>query len=232
MKISILTLCPEAFDSFLRGRIIARAIDRGIADIRIVDIRPFAGGSFRHIDDSPIGGGAGMILRPAPMLRALDTVQTEGSFTAALTPSGLPYSQAMAHELAGKEHLILLCGHFEGMDARILKRADREISVGDYVLSGGELPAMTVTDSIVRLLPGILRPASTQEESFETGLLEYPQYTQPADYEGDRVPDVLLSGNHEAVRRWRLEQSVRLTKERRPDLWERARAQYPEFEDD
>ena len=162
-----------------------------------------------------------MVLRCAPVLKALETVRESGSFTAALTPAGEKYDQAMARELAQKEHLILLCGHYEGFDQRILSRADREISIGDYILTGGELAARVVMDSIIRLLEGSLRAESTAEESFENGLLEYPQYTRPADYCGEKVPEVLLSGDHEKVRKWRLKQSLALTLRRRPDLLEK-----------
>ena len=219
MTITILTIFPESFDSFLKGPVVARALEKGLVTIDIVDIKDYAHGSFRHIDDSPFGGGAGMVLRCQPVLDALKTVGD--AHIAALTPAGVPYTQQKAHEYAALDHLVLLCGHYEGMDARILKHVDEEVSVGDYILTGGELPAMTIADSIVRLLPGALRQASTEDESFEDGLLEYPQYTQPREFEGETVPDVLLSGNHEAIRRWRRKESLRMTRERRPDLLER-----------
>ena len=221
MKISVLTIFPEMFRGFEEEPVIRRAILKSAVQIEYIDVRPFAGGSFRHIDDSTFGGGAGMVLRCAPVLKALETVRESGSFTAALTPAGEKYDQAMARELAQKEHLILLCGHYEGFDQRILSRADREISIGDYILTGGELAARVVMDSIIRLLEGSLRAESTEEESFENGLLEYPQYTRPADYCGEKVPEVLLSGDHEKVRKWRLKQSLALTLKRRPDLLEK-----------
>lgn len=221
MKISVLTIFPEMFRGFEEEPVIRRAIQKGAAQIEYIDVRPFAGGSFRHIDDSTFGGGAGMVLRCPPVLKALDTVRGSGSFVAALTPAGEKYDQKMAHELAGKEHLILLCGHYEGFDQRILSRADREISIGDYILTGGELAARVVMDSVIRLLEGSLRAESTAEESFENGLLEYPQYTRPADYNGEKVPVVLLSGDHGKVRRWRLKESLALTLRRRPDLLEK-----------
>ena len=164
-----------------------------------------------------------MVLRCQPVLDALGDVRAsseEEPHVVAMTPAGNAYCQETAHRFAELEHLVLLCGHYEGMDARILNHVDEEVSMGEYVLTGGELPAMTIVDSIVRLLPGALRKASTEEESFEEGLLEYPQYTQPREYEGELVPDVLLSGNHEAIRRYRRKESFRLTKERRPDLFE------------
>ena len=236
MKISILTICPEMFGDFSRSHAVVRAARQGIAELEIVDMRGFAPGSFRQIDDSPFGGGRGMVLRCRPVLEALKAVRgTPGSAeaqtgvpgaeapsgrcrTVVLAPAGTPYTQEKAHEFAGLDHLILICGHYEGFDARILSHTDEMISVGDYVLTGGELPAMIIADSVLRLLPGILKSGSAEEESFENGLLEYPQYTQPADYEGMKVPEVLLSGDHARIRRWRLKESIRLTYRNRPDL--------------
>lgn len=218
MRITILTIFPESFESFLKTPVTARALEQGAADIEVVDLKAYAHGSFRHIDDSPFGGGAGMVLRCQPVLDALKTLGD--AHVVALTPAGRPYDQQTARRFAALDHLVLLCGHYEGMDARILNHVDEEVSVGDYILTGGELPAMTVVDSVVRLLPGVLRQTSTEEESFEDGLLEYPQYTQPREYEGETVPEVLLSGNHEAVRRWRRKESLRMTRDRRPDLLE------------
>ena len=226
MKITILTLFPELFGDLSRAPVIRRAQDKGLVSINIVDIRDYARGSYRHLDDNTFGGGAGCVLRCQPVLDALaDQRFTDapagtapGERVVALTPAGIPYTQKKAHEYASLDHLILLCGHYEGFDARILKAVDEEISIGDYVLTGGELAACVIADSVIRLLKGALREASTAEESFENGLLEYPQYTQPADYLGDKVPDVLLGGNHEKIRRWRLRESLRLTMERRPDL--------------
>lgn len=189
-----------------------------------MDIKDFAKGSFRHIDDSPFGGGAGMVMRCQPVLDALQAVKERGPSgdirSVAMTPAGKPYEQKTARRFAELPHLVLLCGHYEGMDARIFGSIDEEVSMGDYILTGGELPAMTVIDSVVRLLPGALRGASTEEESFEDGLLEYPQYTQPREYDGMSVPDVLLSGDHGRIRRYRRREALRVTKERRPDLLE------------
>lgn len=218
MKISVLTLFPEVFDSFFHLPITARAVDRGLAEIEIVDIKDYAPGSFRRIDDAPYGGGAGMVLRCGPVLDALDSVKTIGAETIALVPAGTPYTQKKARALSEKEHLILICGHYEGIDARIYNHVDELISVGDYVLSGGEIPALTVMDSILRLL-GTIRRESIEDESYENGLLEYPQYTKPADFRGERVPEVLRSGNHEKIRRWRLLHSLLWTREHRPDLF-------------
>ena len=222
MKISVLTMFPELFPDFLREPVIARARGLGKAEISIVDIKAFAGGSFRRIDDDTYGGGAGMVMRALPILRALESVKETGAncHTIYLTPSGVPYTQKKARELSSLPGLVLLCGHYEGIDARVLSHVDEEISIGDYVLTGGELPAKVVLDSVIRLLPGVLREESTREESFENGLLEYPQDTKPADLNGDRIPEVLLSGDHEKIRLWRLRASLKLTLRHRPDLLE------------
>ena len=250
MKISILTIMPDLFGSFLQAPVIARAIRNGALEVELADIREYAPGSFRHIDDSPFGGGAGMVMRCQPVLDALQACreryaagcedgckddrgngQAEGrgpdagegtacrSHTILLSPAGTPYTQKKARCLAKMSHVILLCGHYEGFDARIYPHADELISIGDYVLTGGELAAQVIVDSVARLLPGSLRETSTQEESFENGLLEYPQYTQPAVYGGEAVPEVLRSGDHARIRRWRLQQSLLWTKKMRPDLF-------------
>ena len=221
MIISVLTIMPELFGSFLQAPVIARAIRNETLEVEIIDIREYAPGSFRHIDDSPFGGGAGMVMRCQPVLDALRACRKDGLKTHSLilSPAGTPYTQKKAHELSDSEHLVLICGHYEGLDARIYPHADEQISIGDYVLTGGELAAQVIIDSVARLLPGSLRDESTQEESFENGLLEYPQYTQPAIYEGEAVPDVLRSGDHEKIRRWRLQQSLLLTRRMRPDLF-------------
>lgn len=218
MKITILTICPEQFGDFQKTPLISRAVNAGLLELSIIDIRDYAPGSFRHVDDSPYGGGAGMILRCQPVLDALEAVRTPLSHVAILAPIGKPYVQADAHRLAAMEELVLICGHYEGMDARIYPYADEILSIGDYVLTGGELPAMVICDSLMRLVEGSMKKESTVEESFEEGLLEYPQYTRPADYKGQKVPEVLLSGDHEAIRKWRQEEALRVTKERRPDL--------------
>ena len=218
MRISILTICPEIFGSFLKSPLISRGEREGKQKTEIVDIRDFADGCFRKVDDSPYGGGAGMILRMEPVLKAISSVRTENSYIAALTPAGCRYDQKKARELSRKEHLILLCGHYEGIDERIYSYTDELISIGDYVLTGGELPAMVIADSVLRLCEGGIRRESLREESFDRDLLEYPQYTRPAVFEGLSVPEVLLSGNHEAIRKWREQEALRLTRERRPDL--------------
>lgn len=221
MKISILTIFPEFFDCFLSLPVIKRAVDRGIAEIDIVDIREYAHGSFRHIDDSPFGGGPGMIMRCQPIADALSQVRTEGSHTVLLSPKGRRYDQKCAREFSKLEHLILICGHYEGVDARVENRVDEQISIGDYILTGGETAAVTVVDSVVRLLKGALRDGATAEESHENGLLEYPQYTRPAVFEGEEVPPVLLSGDQRKIDDWRLTQSLLLTQRLRPDMFDK-----------
>ncbi|MBQ1531844.1 MAG: tRNA (guanosine(37)-N1)-methyltransferase TrmD [Erysipelotrichaceae bacterium] len=219
MKITVLTIFPDMFHDFLNTSIISRSIQKGLVEFEIVDIREYAPGSYRHVDDSPFGGGAGMVMKCQPVLDALDAVRTENSWSVLMSPAGQVYTQAKAHEYSEKDHLILLCGHYEGLDERINHHMDELISIGDYVLTGGELASMVISDSVVRLLKGAIRDESTDEESHENGLLEYPQYTKPADYKGEKVPEILLSGHHENIRKWRLKQSLKLTRERRPDLF-------------
>ena len=223
LKITILTICPEYFDSFLKTHVAQRALELGLAEVEILDMTKHAAWGYRQIDDSPYGGGPGLILRAKPVLESLREARqkTEGPSRAVLlSPKGKPYDQQTARRLAAEEHLILICGHYEGIDARAEQAADEMISLGDYILSGGEPAAMVVADSVLRLLPGNLKEGSAEDESFEDGLLEYPQYTRPAEVEGMKVPEVLLSGNHEAIRQWRREESLRITRELRPDLLE------------
>jgi tRNA (guanine37-N1)-methyltransferase len=191
-----------------------------------VDIRLFAGGSFRHIDDDSYGGGAGMVMRCGPVLDALETVRTPGSYTAVLTPAGRRYTQKQAHAFAKMEHLILICGHYEGLDERILNHADGVFTIGDYVLTGGELPAKVVCDSVIRLLPGVLADEECYEkESFsDETLLEYPQYTRPYDFRGRTVPEVLLSGHHANIEKWREQKALEKTEAVRPELIEKRKA--------
>ena len=221
MKLSILTIFPELFESFLSSPIIKRAREKGVAQIEIVDIKNFSGGSFRHIDDSPFGGGVGMIMRCGPILDALESVKSDSSLSLLFSPKGRRYEQSVAREYSRREHIIMICGHYEGVDAMVEKHVDELVSVGDYVLTGGELPAMTVVDSVVRLLDGVLRDGSADDESHENGLLEYPQYTRPADYKGERVPEVLLSGHDRNISDWRRQQSLLITRENRPDMFEK-----------
>lgn len=215
LTISVLTIEPALFESFSSSHVIRRAEELRLLKVNLIDIRDYAGGSFRHIDDSPYGGGNGMILRVAPVVAALEEAEKRVDVEAvriALTPRGEKYTQEMAWRLSEERHLILVCGHYEGMDERIYAYVDREISVGDYILTGGELPAQVMMDSIARLLPGVLKEGSAREESFEDGLMEYPQYTKPQEFQGKRVPDVLLSGNHEEIRAWRERQRIDMEK--------------------
>lgn len=220
MKITILSLFPEMFSGVFGESILKRARELGAVQIEIVDFRDFATNKHRHVDDYAFGGGAGMVLAVEPIHRALQSVAgIEKAVKILLTPQGKPFDQAEAIALSKADHLVMVCGHYEGFDERIRTLVDREISIGDYVLTGGEIAAMAIADSVIRLLPGVLgSPDSAPHDSFYDGLLEYPQYTRPVDYMGMRVPDVLLSGNHAEIDRWRREQSLKRTMERRPDL--------------
>ena len=221
MKITVLTMFPEFFDSFLKMPIIRRAVQKEAAFLEIVDIKNFAKGSFRNIDDSPFGGGKGMIMRCQPVLDALQSVTSENSKSILLSPKGEVFTQKKARAFSKEEHIILVCGHYEGIDARVENHIDEQLSIGDYILSGGEAAAAVVIDSVIRLLDGILREGSANEETHENGLLEYPQYTRPAEYNGECVPDVLLSGNQKMIDEWRLTQSLLLTKKYRKDMFEK-----------
>ena len=220
MRLTVLSLAPKDFESFRRTPVVSRAVSRGDLSFDCVDIREFSEGSFRDIDDSPYGGGPGMVLRVDAVKRALDAVRGPKSRVVMLSPKGRRFNQAKAHEYAALEHLVLLCGHYEGFDDRVRDYVDEEISLGDFILTGGELPAMVICDSVVRLLDGSLRQGSAEDESFETGLLEYPHYTHPLTFEGKTVPAVLLSGNTKEINRWRLEQAIIETIKYRPDLFD------------
>ena len=221
MRISILSIAPEQFASFQEMPLVNRSIEKGLLELEIVDVRDYVQGSFRKVDDSPYGGGAGMIMRVEPVLKALKAKKKTETTVLIMAPIGKRFDQKMAHELSLKEDLLIICGHYEGMDARIYDYADELISIGDYILTGGELAAMVVCDSLLRLLDGSMKKESVIEESFEEGLLEYPQYTRPAEYDGKRVPEVLLSGDHEKIRQWRKQEARKLTELRRPDLLEK-----------
>lgn len=221
MRISVLSVFPETFDSFKATPVVRRAIAKGSVDFETVDIKDFAEGSFRKIDDSPCGGGPGMIIRIDTLSRALASVRTPNSHVVLLSPKGKTFNQAKAHELSKLDHLVMICGHYEGVDARIEDQIDEQISIGDYILTGGEFATMVVCDSVIRLLKGSLRDSSTVDESFETDLLEYPQYTHPISYEGKSVPEVLLCGDRKEIERWRFSQSLLETAKYRPDLLER-----------
>jgi tRNA (guanine37-N1)-methyltransferase len=218
LEIEVLTLFPAMFEGPLAQSIPGRIQEQGLASIRIHDLREWGIGRHRSVDDSPYGGGAGMILRPEPVAEALDGLRRPDSVVILLDPVGEVFRQARAAELATRSHLIFVCPRYEGVDERIRSLVDLELSIGDYVLTGGELPALVVIDAVIRLLPGAIEEASTVEESFSDGLLEYPQYTRPAVFRGMDVPSVLTSGDHGAVARWRHEQAVERTRRRRPDL--------------
>ena len=219
MKITILTLFPEMFEGFLTTSIIKRAIGNQIVEVNVVNIRDFTKDRYGRVDTPTIGGGACLIMKCQPIHDALKA-QGEGK-RILFSPRGTTFSQEKAHELAKLDHLILVCGHYEGVDERIISEMDEELSIGDYILTGGELASMVVSDAIIRLLDGTIAEDSTKEESFEQGLLEYPQYTEPYEFEGQKVPDILYSGNHTAIAKWRKKQSLKITKELRPDLFDR-----------
>ena len=219
MKISILTLFPEFFDGFLTNSIIKRAIAKEKVTIEIINIRDFTIDKYGRVDSAPVGGGAGLIMKCQPIIDCLKSVKKENSHVILLSPRGQTYNQGRAREFASKyEHLILICGHYEGTDERINKYVDELVSIGDYILTGGEIGAEIISDSIIRLLDGVIAPESIVDESFENGLLEYPQYSEPFSFEGDNIPDILYSGNHQAIDKWRKKESLRLTKKYRPDL--------------
>ncbi len=220
MRITILTLFPEMFSGFLETSIIARAIAKGSVEISCVNIRDFSQDKHHHVDDTPFGGGQGMVLQCQPVLDALQSVKTSKSKVYLMAPAGKVFKQKVARELSQEEDLILICGHYEGFDARILDFVDGQLSIGDYILTGGELAAMVISDAVIRLVQDVITEESHLDESFENGLLEYPQYTKPSDYKGLKVPEVLLSGHHENIRQYRLKESIRNTYENRPDLLE------------
>ncbi|RLI51250.1 MAG: tRNA (guanosine(37)-N1)-methyltransferase TrmD [Candidatus Thorarchaeota archaeon] len=226
MRFDVLTIFSEMFSAYLREGILGRAVKREIVDIRLVNIRDFARGAHKTTDDRPYGGGDGMVMKPGPIYRSLESVErVKGrSLVILLSPQGETFDQAMAWELSEWDQLILVCGRYEGVDERIrLTCVDREISIGDYVLSGGELGAMVIMDAVSRLIPGVLGgETSNLEDSFEGGLLEYPQFTRPRVFQEKEVPPVLLSGDHEKIRLWRRTESLKRTLEKRPDLLEKA----------
>jgi tRNA (guanine37-N1)-methyltransferase len=223
----VLTLFPELFPGPLAASLAGEALRQGLWTLEAVDIRAFGVGRHRAVDDTPAGGGAGMVMRADVVAAAVDSATADQADMPriCLSPRGEPFTQALARELAAGPGALLVAGRFEGIDERVIEaRALREISIGDYVLSGGELAAMVLIDAVVRLLPGVVgAPASLAEESFEAGLIEYPHYTRPREWEGRAIPDVLLSGDHARIARWRREQAERLTAARRPDLWRRRR---------
>jgi tRNA (guanine37-N1)-methyltransferase len=218
LEIDVLTLFPEMISGPLGASIPGRIQERGVVTIRTHDLREWGIGRHRSVDDAPYGGGAGMVMRPEPIAAALDGLRRPESLVVLLDPAGETFSQARAHDLAGRSHIVVVCPRYEGVDDRIRDLVDLELSIGDYVLTGGEPAAVVVIDAVIRLLPGAIDDASTDEESFADGLLEYPQYTRPPSFGGRDVPSILVGGDHGAVRRWRLKESLRRTLERRPDL--------------
>ena len=224
MEIDVLTLFPEVFDTYLQTSVIKRALENQTVRVRLVNFRDYATDRHRTVDDYPFGGGAGMVLRPDPLFRAVEALDGETQCRAdrviLLSPQGRPFTQVIASDLSTLKRIVLLCGHYEGFDERVREHlADDELSIGDYVLTGGELAALVVMDAVIRLLPGVLgNPESVAGDSFTDGLLEHPQYTRPRNYRGHEVPEVLLSGNHGEIAKWRREQSIMRTHRRRPDL--------------
>lgn len=218
MKISILTLFPNLFDNFKNESIIKRAIDKGIIEIEVINIRDFSTLNNHQVDDTPYGGGAGMVMRVDIVVDAIESVKTEDSKVYLMTPAGKTFNQNMAYDLSHEKHIILVCGHYEGIDERITNFIDGEISIGDFVLTGGEIPAMVITDAVARLVDGVITKDSLSDESFTGDLLDYPTYTRPPVFRGLDVPNVLLSGHHENISKWRLSERIKRTEERRPDL--------------
>lgn len=231
MKLHLLTLFPEIVAAYFGGSIMARAVERGLIEPHLVNIRDYATDRHRTVDDATYGGGAGMVLMPEPLSRALQSVGERASRrTIYPTPSGRRFDAAYARELSQEKNVAIICGRYEGIDQRIIDRyVDDEICVGDYVLSSGEVAALVIVDAVYRFLPGVISEDSLAVESFTGGLLEYPQYTRPEVFEGLRVPEVLLSGHHERIRRWRLRKSLEKTRSNRPDLFEELEREQPEL---
>ncbi len=220
MRIDILSLFPSMFDGFLNTSIIKRAIDASLVEVHIHDFREYSLNKHKKVDDYPYGGGQGMVLACQPIIDCLKDVVSDESFVILMSPQGQTLKQSLSVELSCYKHLVIICGHYEGFDERIRDYVDMELSIGDYVLTGGELSSMVVCDSIIRLIDGSIREESHEDDSFSHGLLEYPQYTRPFEYDGNEVPEVLLSGHHENIRKWRLKQSLLKTYRKRPDLLE------------
>ncbi len=218
MKIDILTLFPKMFEGFLNESIIKRAIEKKRVEINIINFRDFSELNNSQVDDTPYGGGSGMVLMVEPLVRAIEHYKTKDAKVILLSPEGKVYNQEKARTLKNEKHLILVCGHYEGFDERIHNFVDEEISIGDYILTGGEIPAMAVSDSIIRLLDGVIKEESYTEESFTNNLLDYPTYTKPREFRGLKVPEILLSGNHEEIKKWRKNEQLKKTQEKRKDL--------------
>jgi tRNA (guanine37-N1)-methyltransferase len=222
MRIDVVTLFPELFDAPMRTSVIGRAVERGLLEVETHDLREHGIGPHRSVDDYPYGGGAGMVLRPEPLHAAITPLRAAGAEVILLDPAGERLTDALARELAVAPHLALVCGRYEGIDERARALADREVSIGDYVLTGGELPALVLIDAVARLLPGVIEEASSAGDSFAAGLLEHPQFTRPEVFAGREVPAILRSGHHGEVDRWRRRESLRRTLARRPDLLDTA----------
>lgn len=220
MRIDILTLFPNMFTGFLNESIIKRAIDKKLVEINVINFREYTPLKNGQVDDTIYGGGPGMLLRCEPIYECLDKIKTKDSKVIIMDPSGKKFEQSMAREYKTFKHLIIICGHYEGFDERIKEAADELISIGDFILTGGEIPAMAITDSITRLIPGVINKESLDQETFEDNLLDYPSYTKPAEYRGMLVPEVLISGDHAKIDEWRRSMRKRKTKENRPDLME------------
>jgi tRNA (guanine37-N1)-methyltransferase len=218
LRFDIVTLFPELFDAPMRTSVIGRAVERGILSVEVHDLREHGIGRHRVVDDAPYGGGAGMVMRPEPLFAAVEPLRVDGAQVILLDPAGEPLTDRLARELAAAQHLVLVCGRYEGIDERARVLADREVSIGDYVLTGGELPALVLIDAVGRLVPGVIEADSHESDSFADGLLEGPSYTRPERFRDASVPPVLLSGHHAEVARWRRSEALRRTLARRPDL--------------
>ena len=219
MKIDILTLFPNMFDGVFQESIIKRAINDKKVEINLINFRDYTNDPHNKVDDTPYGGGVGMVLMCQPIFDCINSIKNDDSLVIMMTPDGIPYKQKIAYELSNKKHIIILCGHYEGFDERIRSICDMEISIGDFILTGGEIPSMVLVDSIVRLIPGVINERSHIEDSFNDNyLLDYPVYTKPSEYKGMKVPDILLSGDHKKIDEYRYSESLKRTKDRRPDL--------------
>lgn len=215
MQIDILTLFPDMFNDFINESIIKRAIEKGKVKINVINFRDYTNDPHGKVDDTPFGGGAGMVIGIEPIYNALEAIRTDDSYVILMTPNGKTFNQGIAKDLSLKKHIIFICGHYEGFDYRVNSLVDEEISIGDFVLTGGELPSMMISDAIIRLLPGVITEESLESESFDDDLLDYPVYTKPRDFKGMKVPDVLLSGNHAEINKYREEERIRVTEEKK-----------------
>jgi len=221
MKIDILTLFPNMFTGFINESIIKRAIEKKLVEINVIDFREYSLSKNKQVDDTPYGGGSGMVLMCEPVVRAIEDIKTPESLVILTCPQGKTFKQSIAHDLTKYNHLIIVCGHYEGYDERIRNYVDLELSIGDYILTGGEIPSMAITDAVVRLIDGVIKKDSHIEDSFTNNLLDYPSYTKPYDFRGQLVPDVLISGNHKLIAEYRFREQQKRTAERRPDLLEK-----------